>query len=460
MSRKTRFAPSPTGELHLGNVRTALFNFLYGDRFLLRLEDTDPERSRSEYATAIQEDLTWLGLLWDEGPYFQSDRIPIYERYYRDLEAKGLIYRCFCTQEELERMRRQQLRAGQPPRYTGKCARLSPEEVEERLRQGQRPAWRFRVPKGREVVFEDLIKGRHCFRTDEIGDFVVRRSDGQPAFFFCNAVDDALMGVTHVLRGEDHLANTPRQILILEALDLPVPRYGHLPLVVGSDGAPLSKRNGSQTIRELRERGYFPIAILNLLARLGCRFPEDRLYTLQELKALFALERVNRSPARYESGQLDHWQRMAVRRASNDELWQWLPEAARSLVPPEKRERFLELVRENCRLPEEALFWAEILWGQTEGAPSEEARSWLEGSTDLFEAALSLPPTDYDSFIRELKRRTGRRGKRLFMPLRAALTGRVSGPELSLIFQLLDGEAIRKRLARYAKQVAQTGAGR
>lgn len=453
VSSKTRFAPSPTGYLHLGNVRTALFNFFYGDRFLLRIEDTDPERSRPEYTEALQEDLKWLGLLWDEGPYFQSQRFDTYERHYRKLEGKGLAYPCFCTLRELAIMRKMQLRAGQPPRYTGKCARLSPEEVEEKLRQGLKPTLRFRVPKGETVAFEDLIKGKQSFQTDDIGDFIIRRSDGTPAFFFCNAVDDALMGVTHVLRGEDHLANTPRQILILRALDLPIPQYGHLPLILGGDGAPLSKRNGSQTIRELREKGYLPLAILNLLARLGCTFPEERLSSLEELKKSFSLERINRAPARYEPSQLDYWQRLAVQNAPESELWDWLPEQAKALIPEEKRALFLELVRWNCLFPEEALAWAKILFTDDHCVSKKAQQVLSEAGREFFQAALrALDGSEScEAFIAKLKQLTGQKGKKLFMPLRAALTGRTDGPELSLIYQLLDHKAKRKRLLDFAE---------
>ncbi len=244
----TRFAPSPTGSLHLGNARTALFNYLAarasGGRMVLRVEDTDAERSEERHLERLLADLHWLGVEWDEGPdvggphgpYRQSQRGPHYSAAIARLREKGLAYPCFCTPEELSLSRRTQLAAGRPPRYAGTCAALAADEVERRIGEGTGYAMRFRVPSGRVVDFDDLIHGPQRFASDDIGDFVVSRADGSAAFFLGNAIDDAAMGVTLVLRGDDHLANTPRQILLLEALDLPVPRYGHLPLVLADLG--------------------------------------------------------------------------------------------------------------------------------------------------------------------------------------------------------------------------------
>lgn len=277
---KTRFAPSPTGLLHLGNVRTALFNALYarhgGGVFLLRIEDTDLERSRGEYILSLMEDMHWLGLDWQEGPeaddthgpYAQSQRGEIYRRYFDELEEQGLAYPCFCSQRELELSRKTQLASGRPPRYAGTCAHLTAEERQKRLDKGIQPTLRFRVENGAVVQFNDLVRGPQAFPTDDIGDFVIRRAEGSAAFFFSNAIDDALMDVTHVLRGEDHLTNTPRQILLQQALGLATPHYGHISMIVGADGAPLSKRTGSRSVRELREAGYLPLAVVNYLARL------------------------------------------------------------------------------------------------------------------------------------------------------------------------------------------------
>ena len=267
----TRFAPSPTGELHLGNARTALFSWLFarhhGGRFVLRIEDTDTERSKEAYTAALMEDLQLDGAasgIWVPGraepgeEYHQSRRGAIYARHSATLDARGLTYPCYCTPLELDLSRKAQLAAGRPPRYAGTCRELSPEARVRKSAQGISPTTRFRVPTGRRVEFDDMVHGAQSFATDDIGDFILRRADGSAAFFFSNAIDDAEMGITHVLRGEDHLTNTPRQLLVLEALGLRAPTYGHLSLLVGADGSPLSKRHGATSVREFRERGYLP----------------------------------------------------------------------------------------------------------------------------------------------------------------------------------------------------------
>ncbi|MFO1419344.1 MAG: glutamate--tRNA ligase, partial [Methylotetracoccus sp.] len=271
MSIKTRFAPSPSGLMHLGNARTALLSALAGNRMLLRIEDTDQARSRTEFVTELLTDLRWLGIEWHEGPraadtdpeYFQSRRGPVYRVLYERLFEQGKVYPCFCSPQELEISRKVQLGSGRPPRYGGRCASLAPDEAATRLAAGEPATLRFRVSKGEVIAFDDVVRGLHRFNSDDIGDFVIQRADGSPAFFFCNAVDDALMGVDLVLRGEDHLSNTPRQLMVLSALDLPCPRYAHISLIVGDDGAPLSKRNGSRSIGQLRSEGYFPSAVVN-----------------------------------------------------------------------------------------------------------------------------------------------------------------------------------------------------
>src|SRR5256714_11893027 len=267
-----RFTPSPSGELHLGNARTALFNLLLarraGGRFLLRIEDTDSERSLDSHTTALMADLRWLGIDWDagpdredeRGPYRQSQRGALYARQFAVLERQEVVYPCFFTPLELELSRRAQLAAGKPPRYAGTCRDLTPEERACRQAQGLAATLRFRVPRGERVTFEDFVHGPQSFPTDDIGDFVVRRADGSAAFFFSHAVDDASMGVTTALRGEDHHSNTHRQLLILAALGLAAAAHGHEGLIVGADGAPLSKRHAAVSVREYRERGYQPPA--------------------------------------------------------------------------------------------------------------------------------------------------------------------------------------------------------
>jgi len=458
---KTRFAPSPTGYLHLGNVRTALFNALLarqqGGVFLLRLEDTDRERSLPEYSQALLEDLRWLGLEWQEGPevdgphgpYSQSEREAVYRHYYALLEQQEQVYPCFCSPAELALARKVQLSAGQPPRYAGTCARLSEAEREARRARGLPATLRFRIPPNRTVEFNDLVRGPQRFSTDDIGDFIIRRADGGAQFFFTNAVDDALMGITHVLRGEDHLTNTPRQLLLLEALDLPAPQYGHIALIVGADGSPLSKRQGSRSLRELRETGFLTDAVNNYLARLGHTYDADGWMELAELAAGFAIERLGRAPARYDEAQLLHWQAEAVTHSAAEPLWNWLGPAVWTRVPVERRDEFIATVRPNVRFPADALDWAERLFG-SDLTLDGEARAVIEAAgRDFFRQALTaydVHGAAYQPLVEQLKATTGNKGKALFMPLRAALTGLTHGPELARLLALMSPELVRRRL--------------
>ncbi len=463
---KTRFAPSPTGRVHLGNARTALFNALLaageGGVFLLRMEDTDRERTREEFLAAMMADLQWLGLTWqeghgaggDKGPYRQSQRGDVYGDYFERLEQADWAYPCFCTPRELDLSRKAQRAAGRPPRYAGTCARLSRQEAEGRLAGGEAATLRFRVPRDQAVEFDDLVRGRQQFGTDDIGDFIIRRADGSPSFFFSNALDDALMGVTHVLRGEDHLANTPRQMLLLNALDLAVPAYGHVSLIVAEDGSPLSKRHGSTSVQEFREQGYLPAAVVNYLARLGHSYGENGLLDLDTLARRFDLARLAGSPARFDLAQLRHWQGEAISALSPDALWQQAPEAARVGIPPEQQALFLETVRENILFPAELARWSERLFG-AELEPEAAAREVIiAAGRGFFEAALQVleeAPGEFKVFADGVKAATGAKGKALFQPLRAALSGTLDGPEMRRIYQLLGTERVRRRLAAARK---------
>ena len=481
-SFKTRFAPSPTGLLHLGNIRTALFNFLLARSrrgvFLLRIEDTDAVRGHERYAQALEDDLRWLGLVWDEGPqvdgangpYFQSQRGPVYAQYFALLLDRGFAYRCFCTEHELEAERRAQMAAGRPPRYSGRCRLLTEERVEERLAAGSPATLRFHVGRSTSVEFNDRVRGRQLFRTEDIGDFIIRRSDGTPSFFFSNAIDDAVMGVTLVVRGEDHLANTPRQILILQSLDLQLPEYAHIAMVVGADGSPLSKRTGSRSVQELREEGFLPLAINNYIARLGHTYDANELLPLDGLAAAFGVDRLHRAPARYDEAQLLHWQKEAVLCVPEDELWQWMnaavhPDGGRleRLVPLDLVGAFVQTVRENVMTPLDAYVWAGNLFAGV--AYDSEARDVIGRAGEaFFRSALGClqgKEADFRSFGGALRAATGAQGKSLFMPLRAALTGAVydskwprvwpHGPALERIWSLLGPARIRRRMEEAAR---------
>lgn len=459
----TRFAPSPTGLLHLGNIRTALFNFLLArgrrGRFLLRLEDTDAARGHEKYAQALSRDLRWLGLVWDEGPevggprgpYAQSERAAIYRQYFDALQRQGLAYPCFCSEHELTIERKTQIAAGRPPRYSGRCRGLAAEQVQARYQQGQAATLRFRVADGGVVEFDDGVRGPQRFATGDIGDFIIRRSDGTPAFFFCNAVDDALMQVTLVLRGEDHLTNTPRQILLLQALGLPVPQYAHIALVVGGDGAPLSKRTGSQSVDELRTAGYLPLAINNYLARLGHTYESNACMSLAGLADQFDVGKLHRSPARYDEAQLLHWQREAVQATPAAEIWQWMGPEVQALVPADRRDPFIDAVRHNVVFPAQAQHWARVVFAD-DMPLSREARLAIESAGAEFYAhslrAVDQHALDFKGMSGAIKQATGRAGKNLFMPLRAALTGELDGPEMAKLLPLIGVDGARRRIAQ------------
>jgi glutamyl-tRNA synthetase len=458
---KTRFAPSPTGRLHLGNARTALFSALLARReggvFLLRVEDTDAERSRPDYLEGLVDDLRWLGLDWQEGyrvggaagPYRQAERGFVYGGLFGRLDGGGLAYPCFCSPERLQAVRRAQLARGEPPRYDGACAGLSREEANARLARGAPAVLRFRVPPGEVVQFEDVVRGLQRFETDRIGDFVIRRADGSPAFFFCNAVDDALMGVTHVLRAEDHLSNTPRQLLILRALGLPAPRYAHVSLIVDETGAPLSKREGSLSLETLREQGYLPIAVCNYLARLGHHYTSDACLSLDDLAAGFDLAALGSAPARFEPSQLRHWQHAALAGEPVGRLWDWVGEGTRLVVPMGDREPFFDALRGNVLFPAEFALWARRLFVDPVSLdpPAREAVERVgEGFFRSALAVLEARPADFRVFADRLRAATGASGKALYRPLRAALTGAMEGPELARVFSLLGGPRVGDRL--------------
>ena len=428
----------------------------------MRIEDTDQQRSREEYIHSICADLTEMGITWDEGPdkegayapYRQARRANVYAKFYTQLERQGLAYPCFCTEASLRLSRKRQLAAGKPPCYSGTCRSLSKEEVESRLAGGEKPALRIKVADEAVLSFVDLVRGKQVFYGKHIGDFVIRRNDGSASFMFANAIDDALMEIDCVLRGEDHLTNTPRQLLVLEALELKPPNYGHISILLGDDGRPLSKRNGSRTISELLREGYLPLALLNLLARLGCSYETAKLLNLKELIEHFSIERLISASARYETRQLKHWQRYALEEMSPEELWHWLAPSLGEKVPAERRYDFAATVSSNILLPREASLWADIIfaqWNAQEHINQEGLSLIRQAGSDFFFAAEALFQKVYrgngwEIYAQALGKETGKKGKQLFMPLRLALTGLFFGPELDPLVALLGREETVRRL--------------
>ncbi len=463
MTVRTRFAPSPTGQLHLGNARTALYSALYAKKdegvFILRIEDTDVLRSDLQFVESLKQDLEWLGVHWQEGlavdgpygPYWQSQRHDIYVRYYEQLISENLTYPCFCSDEELMLERKLQLSRGQAPRYRGTCRSLTANEIEERLASGLRPTLRFRVPQGAEIAFDDIVKGPQSFKSDDIGDFIIRRADGTASFMFCNAIDDALMKVTQVLRGEDHLANTPRQLMILKALRLPLPNYGHLALITGDDGTPLSKRHGACSVADLRQKGYLPSAIINYLGRLGHSYDEQHLLSFERLAKDFYLDKVSHSSARFDMVQLMHWQKMAVQGLKPEVLWHWLGEKVRKMVPEEQQDEFIKIVQPNLVFPEDAALWAEVFFHHQINFTEENMLVLQQAGEQFFveaEQAVDAHGDDFKAFLHELQTALNLKGKSLYMPLRIALTGQTGGPELVQIAAILGHKRMRERFSR------------
>jgi glutamyl-tRNA synthetase len=465
----TRFAPSPTGALHLGNARTALFNDLAarasGGRLVLRIEDTDAERSNEASLARLLADLRWLGLEWAEGPdvggthgpYRQSERGGHYARAIGLLEAQGRVYPCFCTPEELKLSRKAQLAAGRPPRYAGTCAALPASEAARRIGEGARPALRFRVPAGRSIEFDDLIHGPQRFASDDIGDFVIRRADGSVAFFLGNAVDDAAMGITLVLRGDDHLANTPRQIMLLEALAMPVPRYGHLPLLLGTNGAPLSKRDGAASLGDLRAQGYLPGALRNYLVRLGHACPAEGWLETDAMAKHFDLGRSSKSAAHFDESQLRHWQREAVTHAREAELVEWLGSRLAPLGDAPHRSAFVAAVRGNLLFPADVEPLVAVVCGTAVALDEDAAREVSAAGAAFFQEALTAwgaTAPDFKSWVRTVGSSAGRKGAALYMPLRAALTGHTHGPELAPLVALMGRERVAERIAAAGARAA------
>ena len=462
---KSRFCPSPTGFLHLGNLRTALLNVLLaiksGGTFILRIEDTDAERSKTEFSEAVCDDLEWMGLGWQEGPrvggpedsYYQSERNSIYKSFYEKLLEQDLIYPCFTSDEELKIIRRNQMAAGEPPRYTGIWADASEEEIKKELEKGTQPVYRFRLPKDKTITFQDLVKGEQSFHTSDLDDFIVRKKDLSPTFMFANAIDDSLMGVNVVLRGDDHLSNTPRQIALLEALNLEIPEFIHVALFTGDDGAPLSKRNGSLSVKELKEIGYFPQAVINYLSRVGHTILDNELRDLEALSSVFNVDNISTSPSRIDHDQLKFWQKNVIESKSLEELSSWLESHLKNLPKDIDKDSFVGLIKDNIVFPDEAVEYLDNLFVNSLSTFKEVEDVIKQSGNDFFETAEKIVKDNWGDWSKTMKligEETGAKGKDLFMPIRASITGQLSGPELDQVTEVMGQERVLKRLKEAA----------
>ncbi len=471
---RVRFAPSPTGWLHIGNARTALYNWLFarrfGGRMILRIEDTDVERSSTESESGIFESLRWIGLDWDEGPevggnfgpYRQSERLDIYRGYSDILLENGLAYRCFCTPDQLEEQRESALAQGKSPRYSGKCASLGKEEVAARLATSP-AAVRFRVPDT-EIAIDDLVRGRVIFPAGELGDFVILRSNGLPSYNFAVVADDHAMGITHVIRGEDHLSNTPKQIFLYRALNLSAPRFAHLSMILGPDQTRLSKRHGATSVAQFKDMGYLPDALTNYLALLGWSPGDDReVMDRAELVSAFSLERVSKSASVFDPGKLSWMNGVYLRQTEIGRLFEHTrPFLTRAgIIEPGSGDaheshirELLGLVRGNAHfltdLPELIKPYLErrVVFSH-EALPFLKEKSVRELIEKLAALVESSPPRNKEEFVNALKttgKSVGLTGKGLFMPVRVALTGETHGPDLDRVYLLLGPVKVAERL--------------
>jgi glutamyl-tRNA synthetase len=459
----TRFAPSPTGYLHIGGARTALFNWLFarrhGGTFILRIEDTDQERSTPESVVAILEGMKWLGMTWDEGPYYQTERRELYRKEAKRLLAEGKAYRCVCTPEELDRRREAARAKGEKPRYDRRCRDLPPSGAE-----GKPFVVRFKAPLSGTTIVRDLLRGDIAYENEELDDLVLLRSDGSPTYNFVVVVDDATMGITHVLRGDDHLNNTPKQVLLYEALGTPLPRFGHFPLIHGMEGGKLSKRQDDVSVMAYRDRGFLPEAMVNYLVRLGWGHGDQEIFSVEELTRIFSLESVGKSPSRFDPEKLLHLnahyiktgdpERLAVllvpflgKRGFDVEPSPWLVKAVRTF---QERSRTLEEMAESseyyflCKDPDPKA--AEKFFTPEMAPVFEEIAREFADLPDFTPAAM-------EPVLHRVAEKTGSKLGKVAQPMRVALTGGTVSPGIFEVMDVLGRDEVIRRLSRASQRI-------
>ncbi|MGE8081771.1 glutamate--tRNA ligase [Peribacillus loiseleuriae] len=475
---RVRYAPSPTGHLHIGNARTALFNYLFarnqGGKFIIRIEDTDQKRNIEGGEESQLKYLKWLGIEWDEsidvgggyGPYRQSERNDIYKALYEELLEKGMAYKCYCTEEEIEAEREEQLARNETPKYSGKCRHLTEEERSKLEAEGRKPSIRFAVPSDKVFTFKDMVKDDVSFEAEGIGDFVIVKKDGIPTYNFAVAVDDHLMKISHVLRGDDHISNTPKQLMIYEAFGWEPPVFGHMTLIVNESRKKLSKRDESiiQFIEQYEELGYLPEALFNFITLLGWSpSGEEEIFSKEEFVKMFDADRLSKSPALFDTQKLtwmnnQYVKQLDVSRAVDVSL-PHLVKAGK--VSAELSEEEAKWVYQLVDLYQEQMsFGAEIvelsqLFFKEELDFEEEAKEVLaeEQVPEVMQAFLQELDTletftadEIKKAIKAVQKSTGQKGKKLFMPIRAAVTGQTHGPDLPKAIALLGKEKIKQRV--------------
>lgn len=483
---RVRYAPSPTGHLHIGNARTALFNYLFArsqnGAFIIRVEDTDQKRNVEGGEYNQLDYLRWLGIDWDEsidkdggfGPYRQSERLDIYDRYVRELRDRGLAYECYCTEEELEADREEQLARGVAPKYSGRCRHLTDEDRKAMEAEGRQPSVRFKVPAGKMYTFDDIVKGDVSFESDGFGDFVIVKKDGTPTYNFAVAVDDHLMAISHVLRGDDHISNTPRQLMVYEAFGWEPPVFGHMTLIVNEQHKKLSKRDESiiQFIEQYHSLGYLPEALFNFITLLGWSPEgEEELFSREEFIEIFDPERLSTSPAVFDMGKLkwmnNRYMKAAPLERVIDLTLPHLIDAGKVNAEMDEAERkwvhdLIALYQEQLSYGAEIValtdlfFRADIDYNDEalDILRQEQVPDVLRALSRQLERLEDYEPKAISQAMKAVQKETGNRGKKLFMPIRVAATGQMHGPELPKTLYLLGKEVVAERLHDALRRVA------
>lgn len=477
---RVRYAPSPTGHLHIGNARTALFNYLFarhnGGDFIIRIEDTDLKRNIADGEKSQLENLAWLGMDWDEspenpgayGPYRQSERRDIYQPLIDQLLVSNRAYKCYCKEEELEAEREEQRARGEMPHYGGKCAHLTPSEQAAKEAAGLEPVIRFRVPKNTEYAFTDMVKGDIHFESDNVGgDFVIQKRDGMPTYNFAVAVDDHMMKITHVLRGDDHIANTPKQMMIYEAFGWTPPQFGHMTLIINSEtGKKLSKRDESilQFIEQYRELGYLPEAMFNFIALLGWSpVGEDEIFSQKELVEMFDPKRLSKSPAAFDAKKLawvnNHYIKEMDLDTLTDMCLPFLEKAGRVEANPSEDKKawvkkVVALYQPQMSFAAEIVELSGLFFGEHD-EPTEEGKAIMAQETtpvvlqafkEQLQALTEFTPENIMAAIKAVQKEKGIKGKNLYMPIRIATSGQMHGPDLPNTIAIMGLEATIEKL--------------
>ncbi|MGZ3182264.1 MAG: glutamate--tRNA ligase [Telluria sp.] len=460
---RTRFAPSPTGYLHLGGARTALYSWAYarhfGGTFILRIEDTDVERSTPEAVQAILDGMRWLGLQHDEGPFYQMQRMDRYREVVQQMLAAGTAYHCYCSPAEVEAMRERMREAGEKPRYDGTW-RPEPGKVLPPVPEGVKPVVRFKNPLDGEVTWKDVVKGQITIANKELDDLVIARPDGTPTYNFCVAVDDWDMGITHVLRGDDHVNNTPRQINILRAIGAPLPEYGHLPMILGPDGAKLSKRHGAVSVVSYADEGYLPEAMLNYLSRLGWSHGDDEIFSMEQFCQWFDLSNLTASPAQFNFEKLAWLNNHYIKQADNERLAalarpRLVANGARfEHAPP--LPAVIALMKERANTVVELSDAAMLFYREPQPDPALLAQHVTDAvKPALADFAARLATVEWNkpalgAMIKEVLAAHGLKMPQIAMPLRLFVTGQLQTPAIDAVLELFGREEVMARVRKFS----------